>query len=60
MSCKDCQKRYVGCHSECEEYQAFRKDYEEQKEKRKQEKLLPIKSANQVRKIERYQKRYGK
>lgn len=23
--CKDCEKRYLGCHSKCEEYQAFTK-----------------------------------
>ena len=23
--CKDCEKRYLGCHSNCEEYQAFDK-----------------------------------
>lgn len=23
--CKDCPDRYVGCHSQCEKYQAFRK-----------------------------------
>lgn len=22
--CKDCSKRYLGCHSKCDEYQAFR------------------------------------
>ena len=22
--CKDCTKRYVGCHGECEEYIAFK------------------------------------
>ncbi len=23
--CKDCEKRVLGCHSSCEEYQEFRK-----------------------------------
>lgn len=23
--CKDCERREVGCHAECPEYQAFRK-----------------------------------
>lgn len=22
-SCKDCTKRHIGCHSECEEYKQF-------------------------------------
>lgn len=24
--CKDCEKRVLGCHSSCEEYQEFRKE----------------------------------
>jgi hypothetical protein len=28
--CKDCEKRYLGCHSRCPEYQAF---YEENKKR---------------------------
>ena len=24
--CKDCQKRKVGCHSQCEDYLAFRSE----------------------------------
>lgn len=31
--CKDCEKRYVGCHSSCEEYLAFKKDQREYNEK---------------------------
>lgn len=26
--CKDCPDRYVGCHSQCEKYQAFHKERE--------------------------------
>lgn len=22
--CKDCEERYLGCHSECEKYKAYR------------------------------------
>lgn len=28
--CKDCQKRYVGCHAECESYIRYAKWREEQ------------------------------
>ena len=28
--CRDCQDRYVGCHSECESYQLFRAEKEKQ------------------------------
>ena len=26
--CKECAKRYLGCHDHCEEYQAARAEYE--------------------------------
>ena len=29
LMCKDCKSRYVGCHAECEEYKAFRKEKDE-------------------------------
>lgn len=40
--CKECEKRYLGCHANCEEYQAWRSEriemYEKiSKEKEKQE-----------------------
>lgn len=31
MSCYGCTKQYLGCHSKCEDYLAFKKDLEEQK-----------------------------
>ena len=37
MSCLNCEKRHVGCHSSCEEYAEFKRNFVEQKEiKRKQ------------------------
>ena len=37
-SCMGCDKRYVGCHSKCETYKTWLKNYHEQikKQKRKQ------------------------
>ncbi len=32
--CKDCEKRYLGCHSDCESYKAYRADREADYEKR--------------------------
>ncbi len=32
--CKDCNKRYVGCHCDCDEYKKQKKEYEEIKLKR--------------------------
>lgn len=31
--CKDCTKRYLGCHDKCEEYQRQSKEHKERKEK---------------------------
>lgn len=30
--CKGCEKRYVGCHSTCEEYKEYRKGKDEEKQ----------------------------
>lgn len=32
--CKNCKERFVGCHSNCEKYNQFRKDLEEYKAKK--------------------------
>ena len=29
--CKDCMERYIGCHSSCEKYIEWRKEFDEQK-----------------------------
>lgn len=28
-ACKDCEKRYIGCHATCEDYLSFKKEREE-------------------------------
>lgn len=33
--CKDCKKRYVGCHGKCEDYAAYRAELDKQREERK-------------------------
>ena len=41
--CKLCEKRYLGCHSECDEYKEFKQEIEDSKEmiaKRKAEMTL--------------------
>ena len=60
MSCKGCEKRYVGCHDNCEEYREFRRKLDEQKEVERQARLQTLRSNAQQKRIERYQKRYGK
>jgi hypothetical protein len=32
--CIDCTKRYVGCHSKCEDYLKFRRELDEKNEAR--------------------------
>lgn len=32
MSCKGCDKRHIGCHAECEDYKALRREIEAKKE----------------------------
>lgn len=32
--CKGCERRHIGCHSECEDYKSQKKAFERQKEKR--------------------------
>lgn len=29
ITCKDCKERYLGCHEECADYIAFRKEKDE-------------------------------
>lgn len=31
--CKNCDKRYIGCHSECEDYQNYKNELEDMKAK---------------------------
>lgn len=52
--CKDCEKRYPGCHSKCEEYQAFHKANEEMHERVHQEKQLMIDNEISRRKARLY------
>lgn len=32
-SCKDCENRFPGCHSQCEKYKAERAEYDKRKAK---------------------------
>ena len=61
--CKLCQKRYLGCHSECDEYKDFKQDVENSKEmiaKRKAEITLvddyKVESTNKMLKRNHYKK----
>ena len=61
MSCLNCEKRHVGCHSSCEEYAEFKRNSSEQKEtKRKQKELQNIVSGYVFEARERQRRRNGK
>lgn len=38
-ACKGCEKRHVGCHSECPDYQEYQKSLEEYRKTRYENKL---------------------
>lgn len=37
MTCKDCEKRRIGCHDECEDYQKERAERAKRRERERQE-----------------------
>ena len=55
--CKDCERRYPGCHCKCEDYQAFHKANEEMHEKVYHEKLLMRDDVIAQRKTKLYYER---
>lgn len=45
-SCKGCNKRTLGCHSNCEDYKNYKKDLDNVKQKIKNDKMLKRASYN--------------
>lgn len=37
QNCLGCEKRYIGCHSNCEDYQKYRKELDNLKKIKQQE-----------------------
>ena len=61
MSCLNCEKRHVGCHSSCEEYAEFKRNFSEQKEiKRKQKERQNIVNDYVFDSRDRQRRRNGK
>ena len=61
MSCLNCEKRHVGCHSSCEEYAEFKRNSSEQKEiKRKQKEIQNIVYNYVFESRDRQKRRNGK
>ena len=61
MSCLNCERRHVGCHSSCEEYAEFKRNFMEQKEiKRKQKERQNIVYDYVFESRDRQRRRNGK
>lgn len=61
MSCLNCERRHVGCHSSCEEYAEFKRNFSEQKEiKRKQKERQNIVYDYVFESRDRQRRRNGK
>ena len=61
MPCLNCEKRHAGCHSSCEEYEEFKRNFMEQKEtKRKQKERQNIVVNYIFESRERQRRRNGK
>ena len=61
MPCFNCEKRHVGCHSSCEEYAEFKRNFSEKKEiSRKQKELQSIVSGYVFESLDRQRRRNGK
>lgn len=56
VPCKDCEERYVGCHSKCAQYKHFKQE-NEKKNKFVQEKNQQI-SDSLFKQKEHYKKKY--
>lgn len=64
--CKDCKKRYLGCHDSCEEYQDAKKENEEYKKivKNKRDAELEVvcyevDRSRRIKKVTDRLKKYG-
>lgn len=56
-NCKDCQKRYPGCHDHCEDYQACRKKYLEEKAKEREVNFVRNEAGRRALEMSRNKKR---
>ena len=55
--CKGCEKRYVGCHSTCEEYKEYRKEMDEQKQNKHLKREIEVYLIQQSLKKKRRKRR---
>lgn len=58
--CKNCSKRYFGCHSRCPEYQAFKEAIEKAHETRRKEQIINSHEYDvSIDKLKSYKYKYG-
>ena len=67
LPCKDCDERYVGCHSRCPEYLSWRADRDENLKKIREVKELElrlndteIKRNDKIRKSKKNKRSFGR
>lgn len=54
MMCKDCNKRYLGCHSNCSEYLEFKHNIEKiQEQKLKDRPIIDYICSAYIKKLKR-------
>ena len=60
MSCKNCEKRVLGCHSTCEEYLAYKKSVGEVKEKRREARQYHIYMSERFKQMQKEERWHHK
>ena len=58
--CKDCTKRYPGCHDKCDDYQSCRKKYNEAKKKKQEAQQVDIDVSKRIYDMQKRRKYWKK
>lgn len=56
--CKECEKRYVGCHDKCEAYKAYKQWNEERKLEDRAKRMRIMYSPQDEKRMHKYKQRY--
>ena len=58
--CKDCEKRYLGCHSGCPEYKQFKDSIDIARENKRKEQIINSHEYDVgLEKMKKYKYKYG-
>ena len=52
-TCLNCEKRHYNCHTDCKDYNLYKKHLEEMKKKKEMEQIVPTHSRRRKRVYER-------